>query len=209
MNVCGTVETASWSALPDAIVMAWFPGQECGHAVADVLSGDVNPSGRLPMTFPMAYADMPSSRNYPYVGQESGRNFDYTDYEEDIYVGYRYFDKSRREVAYPFGYGLSYTTFAYSDARARRRGGATEISVTVTNSGAVPGKEVVQLYVSAPESTLPKPVSELRAFAKTRLLAPGESQRLTLLVRDGELASFDEQLSVRQRGLRGDLQPWR
>ena len=196
MNVCGTVETASWSALPDAIVMAWFPGQECGHAVADVLSGDVNPSGRLPMTFPMAYADMPSSRNYPYVGQESGRNFDYTDYEEDIYVGYRYFDKSRREVAYPFGYGLSYTTFAYSDARARRRGGATEISVTVTNSGAVPGKEVVQLYVSAPESTLPKPVSELRAFAKTRLLAPGESQRLTLSVRDGELASFDEQLSA-------------
>lgn len=191
LNVCGTIETASWRDKPDAILMAWFPGQECGNAVADVLSGKANPSGRLPMTFPIAYADMPSSKNYPYVGQTSGRNFDYTNYEEDIWVGYRYFTTTGRKTAYPFGYGLSYTTFAYSDARIVEKGDGRELTVTVTNTGDRAGKEVVQLYVSAPSGGMKKPSLELKAFAKTRLLPPGASETVRLTIADDDLASFD------------------
>ncbi|MDE5555987.1 MAG: glycoside hydrolase family 3 C-terminal domain-containing protein, partial [Muribaculaceae bacterium] len=183
LNVCGAMEVASWSELPDAILLAWFPGQECGDAIADVISGRVNPSGRLPMTLPVAYDHNPSSRNYPWLGQQGGRNFDYTEYQEDVWVGYRYFDACGLATAYPFGYGLSYTTFEYSDATARRHGDRTDLSVTVTNTGDRAGKEVVALYVSAPESkTMLKPVAELRGFEKTRLLQPGESQRVTISV---------------------------
>lgn len=197
LNVCGAMEMASWSSMPDAILMAWFPGQECGDAVADVISGRVNPSGRLPMTLPVAYDHNPSARNYPYLGQQGGRNFDYTEYQEDIWVGYRYFDACGLPVAYPFGYGLSYTDFSYSDPKVSRRGAATQCSVTVTNTGDRPGKEVVALYVSAPESkSMLKPVAELRGFEKTRLLQPGESQRVTVTVSDADLASFDENQSA-------------
>lgn len=197
LNVCGAMEMASWSSMPDAILMAWFPGQECGDAVADVISGRVNPSGRLPMTLPVAYDHNPSARNYPYLGQQGGRNFDYTEYQEDIWVGYRYFDACGLPVAYPFGYGLSYTDFSYSDPKVSRRGAATQCSVTVTNTGDRPGKEVVALYVSAPESkSMLKPVAELRGFEKTRLLQPGESQRVTVTVGDADLASFDENQSA-------------
>ena len=197
LNVCGTMEVASWSELPDAILLAWFPGQECGDAVADVISGRVNPSGRLPMTLPVAYDHNPSSRNYPWLGQQGGRNFDFTEYQEDIWVGYRYFDACGLKTAYPFGYGLSYTTFAYTDLTARRHGDRTDLSVTVTNTGDRPGKEVVALYVSAPESkTMLKPVAELRGFEKTRLLQPGESQRVTISVSDDDLASFDDSASA-------------
>lgn len=192
LNVCGTIETASWSHLADAILVAWFPGQECGNAVADVLGGKVNPSGRLPMTWPVSYYDMPSASNYPYVGQTEGRNFDYTFYEEDIWVGYRYFDTARRRVAYPFGYGLGYTTFDYSDARLSRKGDRTTVRVNVRNSGERAGREVVQLYVSAPSDSLRKPLAELRAFAKTRTLMPGESETVTLEFTDAELASFND-----------------
>lgn len=195
LNVCGSINTASWRDKPDAIVMAWFPGQECGNAVADVLGGRVNPSGRLPMTLPLHYADIPSAANYPYVGQTEGRNHDYTNYAEDIWVGYRYFDKTDREVAYPFGYGLSYTTFDYSKPQITRKGNRTTVSVTITNTGSMPGREVVQLYVSAPERKLSKPLAELRAFGKTRELQPGESQRMSLTVSDNELASFNDKTS--------------
>ena len=197
LNVCGAMEVASWSELPDAILLAWFPGQECGDAVADVILGRVNPSGRLPMTLPVAYDHNPSSRNYPWLGQQGGRNFDFTEYQEDIWVGYRYFDACGLKTAYPFGYGLSYTTFAYTDPTARRHGDRTDLSVTVTNTGDRPGKEVVALYVSAPESkTMIKPVAELRGFEKTRLLQPGESQRVTISVSDDDLASFDDSASA-------------
>ncbi len=197
LNVCGAMEVASWSELPDAILLAWFPGQECGDAIADVISGRVNPSGRLPMTLPVAYDHNPSSRNYPWLGQQGGRNFDYTEYQEDVWVGYRYFDACGLATAYPFGYGLSYTTFEYSDATARRHGDRTDLSVTVTNTGDRAGKEVVALYVSAPESkTMLKPVAELRGFEKTRLLQPGESQRVTISVSDNDLASFDDSASA-------------
>lgn len=192
LNVPGNMEIASWRDMADAIVVAWYPGQECGNAVADVLSGTVAPSGRLPFTIPLHYTDLPSSRNFPFLGQTEGRNFDYTNYEEDIWVGYRYFDKSGREVAYPFGYGLSYTTFDYSPVTISRKGATTTVSTTVTNTGTRPGREVVQLYISAPEVGLIKPAAELKGFAKTRSLAPGESERVTIAVTDDELASFDE-----------------
>jgi beta-glucosidase len=196
LNVCGVIETASWKETPDAILLSWFPGQECGYAVADVLSGVVNPSGRLPMTFPMKYSDTPSAPNYPYVGQTEGRNFDYTNYEEGIWVGYRWFGKAGREVSYPFGYGLSYTDFKYSDAKVSRRGDKTTVTVTVTNVGEQSGREVVQLYVSAPGKTMLKPVAELRGFAKTGELSPGASEKITITVSDDELASFDEARSA-------------
>lgn len=196
LNVCGAMEMSSWDKQPDAIVMAWFPGQECGDAVADILSGKVNPSGRLPMTLPVAWEHNPSSRNYPYLNQPGGRNVDYTEYQEDIWVGYRYFDACSLQVAYPFGYGLSYTDFTYSDATAKRHGKATDFSVTVTNTGDRAGKEVVALYVSAPAADMLKPVAELRGFDKTRLLQPGESQRVTISVADADLASFDETRSA-------------
>ena len=192
MNVCGMMEMESWRHLPDAILLAWFPGQECGGAVADVLSGRVNPSGRLPMTFPIEYADIPSSKNYPYLGQTAGRNFDYTNYEEDIWVGYRYFDTARKQVSYPFGFGLSYTEFEYSKPKIERKKDGWKMSVVVKNVGKTAGKEVVQLYVSAPEGALVKPASELKAFGKTRLLASGESERVELAFADYDLASFDD-----------------
>lgn len=123
LNIGGVVETASWKNKPDAILSVWFPGQECGHAVADVLTGTVNPSGKLPMTFPVRYSDIPSSKNYPTVGETlSGENFDYTSYEEGVWVGYRYFTTADKAVSYPFGYGLSYTEFLYSEPSVKREG---------------------------------------------------------------------------------------
>ena len=208
LNVGGAVETASWKNVPDAILCAWQPGQEGGDAVTDVLTGKVNPSGKLPMTLPLAFTQHPSSANFPYADYVApGRNtfgfstrsrgprkdIDYTDYAEGIWVGYRWFDTKGIEVSYPFGYGLSYTQFTYSKpvVKADKNGGFTA-SVTVTNSGKVAGKEAVQLYVSAPSGGLEKPAKELKAFAKTRLLAPGESQTLVMEVSAYELASFNE-----------------
>lgn len=212
LNVSGVIETASWRAWPDAILLAWQLGQEGGHVVADALSGAVNPSGKLTMTFPLQYFDHPSSHNFPFdfVGPPSfgpvmsvtGRkeplvkNVDYTLYEEGIYVGYRYFSTFGKEVSYPFGYGLSYTTFAYSKPSVKASADGFVATVTVTNTGSVAGKEAVQLYVTAPSGSLEKPSCELKAFAKTRLLAPGESQVLSFPVSAYELASFNGDASA-------------
>ena len=202
MNIGGVIETASWKNLADAILLAWQPGQEGGDAVADVLTGKVNPSGKLPMTFPVAYMDHPSSYNFPTGLETSGRrgrngsegvkNWDYTDYAESIWVGYRWFTTQDKAVSYPFGYGLSYTTFEYSKpvVKADRDGNITA-SVTVTNTGKVAGKEAVQLYVAAPAGGMEKPARELKAFDKTKLLAPGESETLTFSITPYELASFN------------------
>ena len=125
------------------------------------------------------------------------RNVDFTEYEEDIYVGYRYFDSFNVPVSYPFGYGLSYTTFEYSDANIAQKGDNYEVSVTVKNSGECEGKEVVELYISAPDSKAAnKPAKELKAYAKTKNLKPGESETLTLSVAAADLASFDEASSA-------------
>lgn len=198
LNVGGAVETASWKGLPDAILCAWQPGQEGGNSVADVLLGKENPSGKLTMTFPIAAMDMPSSLNFPVDGSRGNRggegrkNIDYTLHAEGINIGYRYFSTANRPVSYPFGFGLSYTTFSYSKPVVKATGNGLAASVTVTNTGKVAGKESVQLYVTAPAGKLEKPARELKAFAKTRLLQPGESETLTMKVADYDLASFDE-----------------
>ncbi|MGW8315079.1 MAG: glycoside hydrolase family 3 C-terminal domain-containing protein [Bacteroidales bacterium] len=205
LNVGGVIETASWKDLPDAILLAWQPGQEGGNSVADVLKGVANPSGKLPMTFPVAVMDHPSTRNFPYdyTGQSTGgffgrrsavRNVDYTVYEEDIYVGYRYFTTAEKMVSYPFGYGLSYTDFEYSKPKISKNGDGFAATVSVKNVGNRSGKQVIELYVSAPEGKLEKPACELKAFAKTNELAPGESQTLTLSFSTLDLASYDEAL---------------
>lgn len=208
LNIGGVIETYSWKNLPDAILCAWQPGQEGGNAIVDVLTGKVTPSGKLPMTFPLSFMDHPSSVNFPSSynrsvssallsiplrgPKELQKNVDYTIYAEGIWVGYRFFDKAGFEVSYPFGYGLSYTDFSYSKPviKANKEGGFTA-SITVTNTGKVTGKEVVQLYVSAPEGGLIKPVKELKSFAKTRDLKSGESQTVTMHVSTYELASFN------------------
>ena len=119
--------------------------------------------------------------------------WDYTNHEEGIYVGYRWFDKQNLNVSYPFGYGLSYTTFEYSDAAAKAEGDKITVSVTVKNTGKVEGKEVVQVYASAPASQLDKPVKELKAYAKTKSLKPGDSETLTMVINAADLASFVEE----------------
>ena len=203
INSGSVMETASWRDRVDAILCAWQPGMEGGNSVADVLTGKANPSGKLTMTWPLAATDHPSTKNFPqemdaytfremigWGSQIPGR--DYSNHEEDIYVGYRYFDTFQREVAYPFGYGLSYTTFEFSKPVVKARGNFVDISITVKNTGSVSGKEVAQVYVSAPKGRLEKPAQELKAFAKTRELQPGESQTLTMNILKRELASFDE-----------------
>lgn len=197
LNTGGVVETSSWKDMADAIVLAWQPGQEGGNAIADVLSGKVNPSGKLPMTFPKDYFDIPSSKNFPYdyYGSKfdsSKKNIGYTDYAEGIWIGYRYFDTYDKAVSYPFGYGLSYTTFRYGDAKLKKSGNTCTVTVKITNTGSVCGKEVAELYTSAPKGKLEKPRRELKAFAKTRTLQPGESEELTLRFSIPDLSSFDE-----------------
>jgi len=197
LNTGGVVETASWKNLPDAIILAWQPGQEGGNAIADVIKGNVNPSGKLPMTFPVNYMDIPSSKNFPY--DYKGEPFDankkdigYTKYDEGIWVGYRYFNTFDKEVSYPFGYGLSYTSFTYNNAKIKRTKNGYEINVKITNTGKASGKEVAELYISAPKSDIDKPTYELKAFAKTMLLQPEESEVLTLKFAAPDLASFHE-----------------
>ncbi|KAA6339589.1 Beta-glucosidase [termite gut metagenome] len=214
LNIGGVVETASWKNTPDAILLAWQLGQEGGNSVADVLSGKVNPSGKLPMTFPVKYTDVASSANFPQDNaldldinsilglnkdpdRELVRNVDYTNYEEDIFVGYRYFDSFGKQVSYPFGYGLSYTTFELSNPTVKEENGAFTLTVDVKNTGSFAGKEVVQLYVSAPViPAYSKPEKELKAFAKTKELQPNETQTITLTVTAADLASFDPNASA-------------
>ena len=211
LNIGGVIETASWKHIPDAVLLAWTPGQEGGYAVADILCGKANPSGKLPMTFPMAYLDIPSSANFPYnyKNVQTGmwdflwggpkrqtKNVDYTEYAEGIYVGYRYFQTADVPVSYPFGYGMSYTTFEYSKPVVKATADGFTATITVKNTGAVAGKEAVQLYVAAPAGGLEKPAFELKGFAKTKELAPGEAQTLTINVDKYTLASFNEATSA-------------
>lgn len=204
INSGSVIETASWRDRADAILMAWQPGEEGGNSVADVLTGKENPSGHLTMTWPISAWDHPSTQNFaPTYDMYTYRNLenwtpnaiagvDFTNHEEDIYVGYRYFDTFKRPVAYPFGYGLSYTTFEFGKPRVSFDQKTATVTVAVKNTGKVAGKQVAQVYVSAPKGTIEKPSKELKAFAKTRLLQPGESQTLTMKIATRDLASFDE-----------------
>jgi beta-glucosidase len=207
LNIGGVIETASWRDVPDAILLAWQPGQESGHAIADVLTGKTPPSGKLATTFPMRWEDAPSSASFPGKTLEGpdpdapprgpfggGDRAAEVVYDDDIWVGYRHYATKGAKTAYPFGFGLSYTEFRYSGLKlgAAEPGKPLAASVTVTNEGKAAGREAVQLYVSAPGKTAPKPALELRAFAKTKTLKPGESETVTFTLAPRDLASFDE-----------------
>lgn len=202
LNVSGVVEVASWRNQVDAVVLSWLPGQEAGDAVCRMLTGRVCPSGKLTMTFPLCYEDCSTHDNFPYdfhgpkaIGNypkiprnPAIKNVHYVDYVEGMYVGYRYFDTFNRPVAYPFGYGQSYTTFSYSAATCTQQAdGNWTVSVKVTNTGNYAGKEVVQIY--APVLALSH---QLVAFGKTGLLQPGKSQTLQVLITPRDLSYFDE-----------------
>lgn len=208
LNVCGPVEIASWRDSVDAILVCWQPGQEGGNSVADVLSGRVSPSGHLPMTFPVSYADVPS-QNFPLNVPENGTNqsyenysktgklydipnIDYTNYVEDIYIGYRHYATRNIEVAYPFGYGLTYTTFSIDDMKVRHKGDRIDVSCRVTNTGNRAAKQVVQLYSTRVNPDVDRPAIELRAYEKTPELAAGESCVVELSISTDDLAEYSE-----------------
>ena len=190
LNTGGVMEVASWRDEVDGILLAWQPGEEGGNAIADVLTGKVDPSGRLATTFPMKYSDEPSAKNFPGTPKEKPTQ---VIYKEGIYVGYRYFNTFHVKPAYEFGYGLSYTEFKFDNLKLSSSEYDAPITATVdiTNTGKVAGREVVQLYISAPAKELKKPSEELRAFAKTRLLQPGETETVTFTIKPGDLSSYD------------------
>ncbi len=190
LNIGGVIDV-SWAKEDEklsSVLLAWQAGMEGGLAAAEILTGKVNPSGKLPDTFAAHVEDYPSTENFH-------ESVHYVDYNEDIYVGYRYFETipgAAAKVCYPFGYGLSYTTFDVVAEKAWEENGTVKVAVRVTNTGAVAGKEVVQVYYSAPQGLLGKPAKELAAFAKTRLLESGESQLVTLFFDRASMASFDD-----------------
>jgi beta-glucosidase len=202
INAGGVIETASWREYADAIVLAWQPGLEAGNAVADIISGTVNPSGKLATTFPVKYEEEITGKNFPgkeFPDQATTGNFGMKQipaevvYEEGVFVGYRYYNSFHIKTAYEFGYGLSYTSFSYSPLKisSQTMNGKLTVSLTVKNTGNTAGKEVVQLYISAPAGKLQKPEAELKAFTKTRLLQPGQSQQVSFELSPADLASFD------------------
>ena len=217
LNIGGVIETHSWKSMPDTILLAWQGGQEGGNSVSDILTGKVNPSGKLPMTFPVNLADHESHKNFPKNPEqatikklalglmfppderpeaEKVRDEDYTYYEEDIYIGYRHFDKSKLEVSYPFGFGLSYTKFAYNDFNVALKNDTIHLEVTVKNIGDFPGKEVVQVYAEKLDSAIDRPLQELKAFGKTQKIATGDSEKLSLKVPVAELRYWNEKTNT-------------
>ena len=203
LNIGGVTEIASWRDEVDAILLAWQPGEEGGNAIADVLRGKVNPSGKLATTFPVKYSDVPSAKTFPGKLLDStgktpgnplmGQPAEVT-YDEGIYVGYRYYNTFNIKPAYEFGYGLSYTRFKYHNIKINGNVIANKpltVTIDVTNTGKVAGKEVVQLYINAPVKHMDKPTYELKAFAKTALLQPGKTQKLIFTIAPEDLASFN------------------
>lgn len=202
INAGGVIETANWRDKVDAILLAWQPGLEAGNAVADILSGKVNPSGRLATTFPVKYDDDVTAKNFP--GKEFPEQATKgmmgmpqipaeVTYEEGIYVGYRYYNTFNVKPAYAFGYGLTYTNFEYSNLNINSAtfNGKLVVTVEIKNTGKRAGKEVVQLYVTAPSKRIEKPAIELKAFGKTSLLQPGQQETLRFELTAKDIASFD------------------
>ena len=202
LNIGGVIEVASWRDEPDGILLAWQPGLEGGNAITDILRGKTDPSGKLATTFPVKYEDVPSAKSFPgkeFPDQAVTGNFGRkiipaeVSYEDGIYVGYRYYNTFHVKPAYEFGYGLSYTSFRYSHLALSSRvfNGKITASVTITNTGSVAGQEVAEVYISAPGKDMEKPSEELKAFGKTKLLEPGQSQTLSFTLTAADLASFD------------------
>ena len=184
----GSPITMPWLDKVAAVVQAWYPGQECGNAMADVLFGDTNPSGKLPQTFPVRLEDNPAYLNFP---GENGKVY----YGEGLFVGYRYYDKKKIAPQFPFGFGLSYTTFDYSSLSLSSQqlgpDDTLQVSIDITNTGQRAGKEIVQGYVRDPQAHLQRPEKELKAFAKVQL-EPGERKTVTLSIARDALAYFDD-----------------
>jgi len=190
LNTGGMMDSSWFKGDPriGAALLAWQGGMEGGSATADVLMGDENPSGHLTDTFAVDFAAYPSSDGF-------NKSEDYVEYRDDIFVGYRYFetmDGAKEKVCYPFGYGLSYTTFAFSDAVLEANGQALRVLVTVTNTGSVAGRQVAQVYAGMPQGRLGKPARVLVGFAKTRTLSPGEAERLVIPFDARDMASYDD-----------------
>lgn len=189
LNIGGVIETVNWKNLPDAILLAWQAGQEQGNAIADIISGDINPSGKLTVTFPKALTDVASSKNFPgkVINPDAPKSQNIMSsepseevYEEGIYVGYRYFEAFNIEPSFPFGFGLSYTQFEYSKMTITKKNDELIITCTIKNTGKAAGKEIVQLYVASPKGAIEKPIKELKGFSKTKLLNSGESQLISI-----------------------------
>lgn len=190
LDVGGMVDSSWFKDVPaiQSVLLAWQAGIEGGLAIAELLCGDANPSGKLVDTFAGSFDDYPSSAHF-------NDSEDYVEYTEDIYVGYRYFETipgAARKVNYPFGFGLSYTQFAIDQIRGEEKDGMIRLSACVTNVGERAGKEVVQVYAQAPQGKLGKPARTLVSFVKTRLLAPGETQTVFLSFAVDSLASYDD-----------------
>lgn len=197
VNISGNAVAMPWAGKVPAIVQTWYLGSETGNALADVLSGDVNPSGKLPFTFPVRLSDAPahrSEKSYPGIRRGESNLWDVT-YEEGIFVGYRWAEKHRVKPLFAFGHGLSYTTFDYSEPLVDKKqiaaGDSLTVTLRVTNTGKVAGQEVVQLYIADKKSSLPRPVKELKGFRKVSLL-PGETKEVSFTVGRDALSFYDD-----------------
>ena len=195
VNISGSAVAMPWAGEVDAIVQGWYGGTETGNALADVLTGKVNPSGRLPFTVPFRYEDGPIKTEAQYPGiKVEGDKYWQTHYSEGVYVGYRWYSSNKIKVQFPFGHGLSYTTFAYSNAKADKAEMTADqtlkVSVDITNTGSVDGAEVVQLYINDVKSTIDRPVKELKNFEKVYLKA-GETKTVTFEIDAEDLSYFD------------------
>jgi len=196
VNIGSPIEVASWRDLVDGILLVWQAGQEIGRIVADTIVGKINPSGKLPITFPKDYSDVPSW-NFPGEPKEDPRK---VVYDEGIYVGYRYYDTFGVEPAYEFGFGLSYTKFEYKNLKVTMHDNSVKVSFEISNTGNFPGKEVAQAYIRAPKGKLDKPLQELKGFYKTRLLNPGETEKVEIEIDLKSLASFDGEMWLVEKG---------
>ena len=195
VNISGSAVAMPWADSADAIVQGWYGGTETGNALADVLTGKVNPSGRLPFSVPFKYEDGPIKTEAQYPGiKAEGDEFWQTHYSEGVYVGYRWYSTQEIPVQFPFGHGLSYTTFEYSNAKAAKpsmtAAGTLKVSVDVENTGSVDGAEVVQLYIADPEASIDRPAKELKGFEKVFLKA-GEKKSVTFEIDAEDLSYFD------------------
>lgn len=195
VNISGNAVAMPWISEVPAVIQAWYLGTEAGNAIASVLVGDVNPSGKLPFTFPEKLEDVGAHQLGDYPGRQREDGIFDEKYNESIFVGYRWTDKQKIRPLFPFGHGLSYTTFAYGKATVNKKVMKIDeqiaITVPITNTGKRIGSEIVQLYISDLKSSLPRPVKELKGFSKIQL-APGETQEVTFLIDKQALSFFND-----------------
>lgn len=204
VNISGSPVSMPWADIAGAIVQGWYGGTESGNALADVLTGKVNPSGRLPFTVPFKYEDGPikTERQYPGI-KEEGDEYWQTHYDEGVYVGYRWYDTKEIPVQWPFGHGLSYTTFEYGEAKAAKASmtadGKMTVTVDVKNTGDREGAEIVQLYIADPVAGIDRPAKELKGFEKINL-KPGESKTVSFEIDSADLSYY----SIEENGWKAE-----